>query len=101
MASVRILPEQAAYRLGRGLALVAWACMPNWRRTSVRGLEIFYAAQHPSEYQPPKQPMRAGVHGSPAARREYAKLARQSAINLGLLVIEFIRAGFMEKEEAL
>ncbi len=82
----RVLPEQASYRLGRGLALLTWNCFPRWRRTSQRNLELFYQHTPPEEC---------------PSRREMQRIARQAAINLGYHTMEFIRMGRLPVEQAL
>ncbi|MCC7477646.1 lysophospholipid acyltransferase family protein [bacterium] len=86
LALVRILPEQAAYGIGRNLALLAWWTMPNWRRNCDKNMRLFF---------------RNDPLGQPEAAAQRRDFARRAAINLGYTVIEFMRLGLLEKEKGL
>ncbi|MCH7471709.1 lysophospholipid acyltransferase family protein [bacterium] len=78
---VRILPERAAFAMGKGLALLVWRLMPRWRRTARRNLEIFF--------------------GGKLSFADRTRIGREAAVNLSYHVIEFIRMGYIPVEDAL
>ncbi len=86
LALVRVLPEQAAYGMGRFLSLVAWWTMPNWRRNCDKNMRLFF---------------RNDPLGQPESAPERRRIARKAAINLGYTVIEFMRLGLLDKERGL
>ncbi|MDQ3024469.1 MAG: lysophospholipid acyltransferase family protein [bacterium] len=85
---VRILPERGGYALGRNIAIIAWNCIPRWRRTADTNMRIFYKGE------PRGADTRNGY-------RERMKLGRVAAVNLGYHAIEFVRMGFLPVKRAL
>jgi Kdo2-lipid IVA lauroyltransferase/acyltransferase len=70
MFIIGLLPPATGYRFGRFLALFVWKSFSNWRRTSLRNLELFF--------------------GDSLSAEQYAELGLKTAEQLGYHVIDFI-----------
>jgi len=81
LALVRVLPEEASYRMGEGLARFAYRVWPRFKRVSLANLDIFFGAS------------KTGT--------EKERIAADAFVNLGYTVIEFMRMGFIPKEKVV
>jgi len=78
---VRLLPANAAYGFGAGLAAFIWRLNPQWRHTAARNLELIFGERY-----------------TPAER---LAIGLKAARNLGWYVIEFVRMGTRPVDEGL
>jgi KDO2-lipid IV(A) lauroyltransferase len=78
---VRVLPEDASYRMGAALARFAYRVWPRFKRVSLANLDIFFRdSKTPGEKE---------------------RIALAAFVNLGYTFIEFMRMGFLPKEKVL
>ena len=77
----RILPARRAILFGGNFGVLVWHLFPQWRKTSMRNIELFFDGQK--------------------SRSEAWHIGREAARNVGYHVMEFILLGHVKKEAVL
>ncbi len=77
----RILPAHNAILFGGNFAVLVWYLFPQWRKTSMRNIELFFEGEKSTQ--------------------EAWRIGRNAAQNVGYHVMEFILMGHRKKEDII